>query len=63
MNFFKELITDGSGISSKRFISLLGMFVFIGVIITSCFGITIPEVLILTLAGIILGNGVLTLKK
>jgi hypothetical protein len=61
MNFFKELITDGSGLSSKRFISLTGMIIFLGVVIVSVMGKTVPDIIIITLAGIILGNGALTL--
>lgn len=63
MNFFKSLITDGTGTSSKRFISVLGMFLFIVIVVMSFFGINVPEVLILSLVGIIIGQSALTLGQ
>lgn len=61
MNFLKELVTDGSGVSSKRFISLAGMIIFLGVIIASMLGKVFPDIIILSLVTIILGNGAMTL--
>jgi hypothetical protein len=61
MNFFRELVTEGTGVSSKRFISLLGMIIFIGVVVVNCFGIVLPEIILYTLVAIILGNQGLTL--
>jgi hypothetical protein len=56
MNFFIKLVTANSGISSKRFISLAGMIIFLGVVVCSLCGINTPDVIIYSLVGIILGN-------
>lgn len=61
MNFFKELVTEGTGVSSKRFISLAGMLVFTGVVVASCAGIIIPTDIILALTTITIGSNALTL--
>jgi hypothetical protein len=63
MGFFRDLITDGSGLSSKRFISVIGMFAFLIVIIISACGINVPDVIVLSLVTLIIGNGALTLAN
>lgn len=60
-SFFIKLITAGSGLSSKRFISLLGMVLFIGVVICSLFGITPPDLIVYSLVTIIVGGQGLSL--
>jgi Kef-type K+ transport system membrane component KefB len=63
-NFFNSLVTANSGISSKRFISLIGLIVFVMVVIVSFFGISTPDVLVYSLVGLILGNqGLSTIQK
>jgi len=60
-DFFLKLITAGSGLSSKRFISLVAMFIYLGVVICSLCGINIPDLIIYSLVTIIVGNQSLSL--
>jgi hypothetical protein len=61
MGFFRDLVTEGTGVSSKRFISLIGMLVFIGVTIVVCTGVVVPTDVILALTTITIGSNALTL--
>ncbi len=61
MSFFEKLITAGSGLSSKRFLSLFAMLVFTAVVVCSLCGINVPDIIIYSLVTIILGGGAMTL--
>lgn len=61
MGFWRDLVTEGTGVSSKRFISLVGMLVFIGVVIVTCVGVVVPTDVILSLTTITIGSNALTL--
>ena len=60
MDFFKRLIDSNDPLSSKRFISLVGLVLLIMVVIGAMFGITVADVIIVTLASLILGSSTLT---
>ncbi len=60
MSFFEKLLTAGSGLSSKRFLSLYAMLVFTAVVICSLCGINVPDIIIYSLVTIIVGNGAMT---
>jgi hypothetical protein len=61
MGFFRELLTDGSGLSSKRFLSLFGMLVLTGVIGFTLYDKTVPDIVYISLVTIVLGGQGLTL--
>jgi hypothetical protein len=63
MAFWKDLITDNSGVSSKRFISLIGLIVFILMIVASLFKMNTPDIFIYGDLTLILGNQGLTLLQ
>jgi len=56
-----QLVTEGTGVSSKRFISLIGMLVFIGVVIANFMGKQIQTDIVLALTTIVIGSNALTL--
>ena len=59
--FFIQLITANSGVSSKRFISLFAMVLFTVIVVCSLYGVNVPDLIIYSLAGIILGNGAMSI--
>lgn len=61
IKFINNLLSANSAISSKRFISLVALVLFTAVVITAFFGITVPEVIVYSLVGLIMGGSALTL--
>ncbi len=59
----KQIITAGSGQSSKRVISLVSLLLFIVVVIAALYGVILPDVYIITIGGLIIGNQGLTLAQ
>lgn len=57
----ENLLNANSPISSKRFISLVALVLFVAVVITAFFGIVVPEVIVYSLLGLILGGSAMTL--
>jgi hypothetical protein len=60
--FFIQLLTASSGLSSKRFISLVALVVFC-LTVFACWFITVPEYAIWALVTVILGGGAMTLAQ
>jgi hypothetical protein len=60
MNFFERLITAGSGLSSKRFLSLFAMLLYTAVVICSLCQINVPDLIHYSLVTIILGGSAMT---
>ncbi len=60
--FFKQLVTANSGISSKRFISLVCLVVYLATIIASWW-LVVPEYAVWSLVSLILGGSVMTLAQ
>jgi membrane-bound ClpP family serine protease len=61
--FFLQLVTANSGVSSKRFISLVGTLLLIAIIVLSFCGINVPDIAYYTVSGIILGASGMTLLQ
>jgi hypothetical protein len=58
---FTKLITSGSGISSKRFISLAGLILLFVMVVANLCGLEVSSDLIWGVISIILGSGTQTL--
>lgn len=56
-----ELIKVKSGISSKRFVSIVSLFVLIVIVGLNCFGIVIDSNLVNLFGGFVFGNNLLGL--
>ena len=61
MNFIRNLLSDNSKVSSKRFISLFCLGLFTVVVIAILGGVVVPSELIYSLAAMITGNAALTM--
>jgi uncharacterized membrane protein len=59
-NFFKSLLNSKNSLSSKRFISLVGLILFVVVVISALFGISISDTITYALVSLILGGSVLS---
>jgi len=59
--FLKDLISDSSVVSSKRFISLFGAIFLFGATILNFFGVIIQSEIIYALVSVIIGSNALTI--
>lgn len=61
--FINNILSAKSAISSKRFTSLISLFLFAIVVIGAMFGIQIQDSIIYSLVSLILGSSILTLTQ
>jgi len=60
MSFFNDILHSRNPLSSKRFISLVALVLFVIVIVCALFGISISDTIIYALVSLILGGAVMT---
>lgn len=61
INKLDKIISTKSDTSSKRFISIMSLFLFAGVVVAALFGIYIPDSYVWGLITMVTGNQALTL--
>jgi len=63
IQWFKSMLSADTDVSSKRFISIFGLFLFTIVVGSTLYGISVPEPIIYALVSIILGSSAMTLVQ